>query len=212
MVAGPFFKHMFGMWRKPLRILHYCFLMAFYPIMGIVWLLAAANTLLITIFGASSAIVSPTSWVMFYGWAAVAQVWLYIWTREHNVSPYETSKSWGAYGMFMSVASAPVYANTLIKTALRSPVGFSVTPKGVQGSSDTLYTFRLNLAWTAFYVITTVIAIANGVMTLALLFWPIVAIVLAMAPVILWKLPEPSEESTSQAESADLDLSVSVSA
>lgn len=185
---GPFFKQLFGMWRRPFRVIHYIMLMAFYPIMALSWLLAAANSAMIAVVGVSGRILDMEVWFIFYGWATLAQIWLYFRMRRHNVSPFERQHSWGFYGMFMGVVTAPIYANALVKTIFRRPVGFSVTPKGVKTNEDRLFTFRLNVGWILFYLNLIVVGYFNNHLNWATLMWALLAIVLLVSPMIIWKV------------------------
>ena len=187
-LRGPFFKQLFGMWRKPFRVVHYTLLMAFYPIMALSWLLAALNSAMIAIVGSSGRILDMEVWFIFYGWATLAQIWLYFRMRRHNVSPFEQRNSWGFYGMFMGVVTAPIYANALVKTIFRRPVGFSVTPKGVKTNEDRMFTFRLNIGWMIFYVNLIVVGYFNNHLNWATLMWAVLAIVLLASPIAIWKV------------------------
>ncbi|MGW4243904.1 glycosyltransferase family 2 protein [Nocardia sp. NPDC004722] len=188
MLFGPFVLQMLRMWRAPARIVHYLLLMAFYPVMASVWLLGAANVAIFSWYGVSGAVVSPGSWFLFYGWASVSQMALYTWVRRHNVSPYETTNSWGVYGMFMSVITAPVYANSLVKCLLRRPVGFDVTPKGSKSREDGWFTFRLNVMWLVFYVTVIVLTTVRGWAAPATLMWPVFGALISAAPILVWRL------------------------
>ena len=187
MWRGPFIKQMLKMWRRPLRIMHYTMLMAFYPIMAVSWLLAAANSALIAVVGASGRILDPDVWFIFYGWATLAQIWLYFRMRRHNVSPFERRNSWGFYGMFMGVVTAPVFASALVKTLFKRPVGFNVTPKGVKTNEDRLFTFRLHIGWILFYVNLIVVGYFNHHLNIATLAWALLAIALLASPIAIWK-------------------------
>lgn len=213
-VTGKLAAGMLRMWRNPLGVIHYGLLMTFYLIMGTVWLVAAGNMIITTFLGPTAIEVEPSHWAVFYAWVAAFQITLYTMMRRHNTSPYEENFSWGIYGMFMSVISAPVYASALIKTILRRPAGFSVTPKGAKSKGDSWYTFRLNIGWTVFYLGLTAIAFLLGNMPAASMFWPVLAATLSIAPVLLWRferrnnkvnqdpaeVPEPEDNSTAVAE------------
>lgn len=191
-LTGKLLVGMVKMWRKPLRIIHYGLLMTFYLVMGLAWLLAAGNMVITAIWGPTAIDVPPTQWAAFFAWVAFFQILLYTTMRRYNTSPYEESFSWGVFGMFMSVISAPVYANALIKTVLRVPNGFSITPKGAKNTGDSLFTFRLNIFWVVFYLGFTVLAIALGNMPTASLVWPVLATMLSLAPIILWQMQKAS--------------------
>lgn len=195
-ITGKLAWGMMKMWRKPARIIHYTLLMSFYPIMGAIWLLAAVNLLLVALLGPSSVAILPEHWVVLYGWAAFSQVAFYTWMRRYNTSPYETSYSWGIYGMFMSVISSPIYAAALVKAILRRPAGFNVTPKGSKAKGDSWFTFRLSLAWTVFYILATSLAAFNGNLVWAAMSWPILAICLSLAPVVIWKVTALTSKAT----------------
>lgn len=190
--TGQFGKAMVKMARHhPLRVLHYCLLMAFYPVAAIAWLLTALNTLLYAFAPVEIRIVDPKTWLVFYGWVAVVQIGMYVWSRKNNVSPFEHTASWGFYGMFMSVISAPVYAAALFNTILRKPVGFNVTPKGKHATGDTLYVFRLNLYWGLFYLAVIAAIIIQNHTAPATLAWPIMGLLLSISPIIVWLLSKP---------------------
>ena len=200
MWAGPFFKQMLGMWRKPWRIVHYTMLMSFYPIMAISWLLAAANSALVAVAGASGRILDPDVWFIFYGWATLGQMWLYFRMRRHNVSPFERRGSWGFFGMFMGVVTAPIFADALLKTIFRRPVGFNVTPKGTNANKDVWYTFRLNIRWIVFYAALIVVGYLNHHLSISTLLWSVLAILLLTSPMAIWKVIELEQPDAPQDE------------
>ena len=199
---GPFLKQILGMWRRPLRVMHYTMLMAFYPIMAVSWLLAAANSALIAVAGVNGRILDIEVWFIIYGWATLAQIWLYFRMRRHNVSPFERANSWGFYGMFMGVVTAPIYANAFIKTMFRRPVGFNVTPKGVKTNEDRLFTFRLNIGWILFYVNLIVVGYLNHHLNWATLMWISLAIALLVSPMVIWKISGWIEKTDAPVEEA----------
>lgn len=186
-LSGKLLWNTLRMWRNPLGVMHYNILMSFYGIMGVLWLLAAANMVVTAVWGPTAIAVDPSHWAIFYGWVAFFQITLYSVMRRYNTSPYEERFSYGIYGMFMSVVSAPIYAAALVKTLLRRPVGFSVTPKGAKASGDSLFTFRINIMWAAFYAAMLGVAISLGHMPLASMSWPIMGIAIALAPAVLWR-------------------------
>lgn len=195
MFAGPFLRQMWGMRSSPLRIAHYLLLMSFYPVMAVTWLLGAVNALLFAVFGVSATGVAPDDWLLFYGWVSVLQMAVYVLSRRHNISPYEVGQSWGVYGMFMSVVTAPVYAAALIKMVLRRKTGFEVTPKGIHSSRDTWFAFRLNIAWLLFYVGVIALICINGYADSATLLWPISAAALSASPIVIWHVSKFREKA-----------------
>ncbi|MFT3661337.1 MAG: glycosyltransferase family 2 protein [Gordonia sp. (in: high G+C Gram-positive bacteria)] len=186
-IAGPFFLHMLRSWHSPRRVMHYLLLMSFYPVMALTWVFGAMNSVLFALFGESGTRVDPQHWVLFYTWTTVLQITVFIAARRYNVSPYESANSWGVYGMFMSVSSAPIYVVALFKSLTTSNPTFDVTPKG--GSSvdgDSLFTFRWNLLWAALYVWVIGQISFTGHAAVATLVWPVLALLLSVAPVLIW--------------------------
>ncbi|MBL8159313.1 glycosyltransferase [Candidatus Saccharibacteria bacterium] len=186
LLIGPFWASLWGLIRKPWRLVHYFMLMSFYPAMSIIWIVGAINMTIYVISGASSVIVDPLAWLVFYGWAACSQIVTYTRSRKHNVSPYEEEGSWGIGGMLMSVLASPIYANALLKTIFRRPAKFVVTPKGGQSSGDSLFTFRINLIWGAIYGGLAVACYLRGFETASALSWPIMAASISFAPPLIW--------------------------
>lgn len=186
-IFGPFILQVFRMWRHPMRIIHYIFMMAFYPVMALSWIFGAISMLLFALYGASGSSITPNSWALLYGWTAILQMAIYLRMRRHNVSPYEKKHSWGMLGMFMSVMAAPVYANAFIMSMLRRPCGFETTPKGAKSTGDSWYVFRHNIMWFLFYVTVIGIMFYNNFAVAATLAWPLVAAATSIAPVVIWR-------------------------
>lgn len=186
---GSFARALLQMVRKhPMRALHYLFLMSFYPVTAVAWLLTSFNALLYGIAGSDMQIVDPGLWLLMYGWVAIIQIAMYVWARRGNVSPFEFSSSWGFYGMFMSIISAPVYTAVLFKTLLCRPVGFTVTPKGSHATGDSWYVFRLNIVWSAFYAALIVLVVAQNHIAFSTLMWPVLGLLLSLSPILLWRV------------------------
>lgn len=185
-IAGPFLKQMAQMWRHPRRVLHYLLLMAFYPVMGLTWVLGAVNSGLFAWFGDSGTVVSPEHWILFYTWTIVLQVYCFISARRYNVSPFETTNSWGVFGMFMSVAAAPIYAASMVKSFVMADPKFDVTPKGKNSTDDSLFTFRHNVFWVVVYLAIGWLIFDRDRVAVETLAWPVIAGLLAVAPILIW--------------------------
>lgn len=185
-IAGPFIKQMAQMWRHPRRVLHYTLLMAFYPVMGLTWVLGAVNSGLFAWYGDSGTVVSPEHWILFYTWTIALQVYCFIAARRYNVSPFETTNSWGVFGMFMSVAAAPIYAASMIKSFVTANPTFDVTPKGKNSNNDSLFTFRHNVFWVAVYIGIIWLIFDRERVAVETLAWPVIAGLLAIAPILIW--------------------------
>lgn len=183
---GPFWTQVLKLVRRPLRLMHYVLLMTFYPSMAVIWIFGSVNALIYALFGASAVIVDPLYWLAFYGWAAFAQAGIYLRARKHNVSPYEEEESWGVAGMLMSVLASPIFAGELIKTVLRRPAKFVVTPKGAKSSGDSLFTFRFHLVWGLIYISITALCVRNGYATPGALAWPVMGTLISFAPIMIW--------------------------
>ncbi|MGB3605203.1 MAG: glycosyltransferase family 2 protein [Gordonia sp. (in: high G+C Gram-positive bacteria)] len=185
-IAGPFFLQMMQMWRHPRRVLHYLLLMAFYPVMGLTWVLGAINSGLFAWYGDSGTVVSPEHWILFYTWTIVLQIFCFISARRYNVSPFETTNSWGVFGMFMSVAAAPIYAASMVKSFLTANPKFDVTPKGKNSKKDSLFTFRHNIFWVVVYLVIGYLIFDRDRVAIETLAWPTIAGLLAVAPILIW--------------------------
>ncbi|BCJ59327.1 hypothetical protein Jiend_27490 [Micromonospora endophytica] len=131
--------------------------------------------------------ISPQLWFALYTDATAFSLWLYLYNRRYNVSPYEPAGSRGLKGMLMSIISAPIYAGQLISTLLRRPAKFVVTPKGASSSSDGLRTFRAHLGWLVVLVAAIAVAFVRDYASPAALLWPVVAVLICLAPIVLWR-------------------------
>lgn len=190
------------MWRRPMVLWHYLSIMAFYPIMGLSWLLAAANIGLQMVFGANGQIVDPAMWTLFYAWVTFMSVSLYIRMRRFNTSPFERGGTWGVLGMFMGIMTVPVFANALIKTFLFIPnKKFEVTPKGAKSTGDRPFTFRLNICWAIYYVMMIVAGYASKHNLNPInLTWSVVALAILLAPIVIWKITAPPVEADPESD------------
>ncbi|WP_432572374.1 glycosyltransferase family 2 protein [Kineococcus sp. SYSU DK005] len=173
-------------WRlRPGHLLHYALITTFYPSMAIAWLLGALCVMVYAVIGTGGIIVPPQVWLALYLDATLFQLWIYVSNRRHNVSPFEKEGSFGVSGMLMSIFATPVYAGAFLKTLLRLPAKFAVTPKGSASSADGLFAFRLHLFWLGWFVVAIALSIVNGNARAASLMWPIVSIVVLSAPLVL---------------------------
>ncbi|MDG4767737.1 glycosyltransferase family 2 protein [Solwaraspora sp. WMMD406] len=168
-------------------MLHYTLITTFYPSMAVAWLLGIVNALLFLALGVSGMNISPQIWFALYTDATAFSLWLYLHNRRYNVSPYEPPGSRGLKGMLMSIISAPIYAGQLVSTVLRRPARFVVTPKGARSSSDGFYTFRAHLGWMAVLTVAVVVSFVRDYASLPSLLWPVVALLICLAPVVLWR-------------------------
>jgi cellulose synthase/poly-beta-1,6-N-acetylglucosamine synthase-like glycosyltransferase len=180
-------------WRRFLRLspggmLHYTMITTFYPSMAIGWLLGIINAVLFLGLGVSGMTISPQLWFALYTDATAFSLWLYINNRQYNVSPYESPDSRGLKGMLMSVVAAPIYAVQLLSTIGRRPAKFVVTPKGASTSNDGLRTFRNHLGWLVVVAAAIVVSFVRDYASPAALMWPSVALLVCVAPVLLWRL------------------------
>ena len=187
---GTFEVLLNDLWRRACRLrpghlLHYALITTFYPSMAIAWLLGALCVMVYAVIGTGGVIVPPQVWLALYLDATLFQLWIYISNRRHNVSPFEKEGSFGVSGMLMSIFATPVYAGAFLKTLLRLPAKFAVTPKGSASSADGLFAFRLHLFWLGWFVVAIVLSIVNGNARAASLMWPLVSIVVLAAPLVL---------------------------
>jgi cellulose synthase/poly-beta-1,6-N-acetylglucosamine synthase-like glycosyltransferase len=190
-------------WRlHPRQLLHYGLIMTFYPSMAAGWLLGAFNSVLFLIVGATGIHVPVALWLALYADATALQLLLYFSGRRHNVSPYEPEGSSGIVGMFMSVLAAPLYASSLISTVLHRPARFVVTPKGSSSTADRLMTFRWHLVWAAVLSLSLGFSALRAHVSPLVCFWPCMAIVICLVPVVAWRLNLRPQAETTTAASA----------
>ncbi|MER5970086.1 glycosyltransferase family 2 protein, partial [Streptomyces sp. NPDC002055] len=178
-------------WRAPLtmppgKLLNYTLMLAYYPMAAFNWLLAALSCTLFLVLGASGVHISSEVWLMLYSDAAALQIGLYIWNRRHNVSPHEPDGSGGVAGMVMSALSAPIYARSLMDAALRRKSTFVVTPKGDSATPDRLATFRIHLLWAVVFAGGLIASGFLGHTHAAMRTWSLLALLLALAPPVIW--------------------------
>ncbi len=174
-------------WRLgPGRALHYGLLMSYYPLTALAWLLGALNAFCYLALGAQGVHVPQEVWLMLYIDAAIFQVGLYLFNRQHNTSPHEEAGSSGLTGMVASTLSTPIYVSSMIGALLRRQAGFVVTPKGDSTSPDRLATFAPGLRWAAFFVALLIVAGFTGHVDNAMFVWPALNLVICLTPPALW--------------------------
>jgi cellulose synthase/poly-beta-1,6-N-acetylglucosamine synthase-like glycosyltransferase len=170
------------------RTLHYGLLMSYYPLTALAWLLGALNAACYLVLGAKGVQVPQEVWLMLYVDAALFQIGLYLFNRQHNVSPHEEDGSSGLAGMLISTLSTPIYVASYLGALLRRKAGFVVTPKGDSTSPDRLATFRHSLGWAAFYAVLLVIAPLTGHVDGAMWVWPFLNLAICLTPATIWLL------------------------
>lgn len=187
---GTFEQLRWSIWPRLLRVggfrgLHYLFVTAFYPSMALGWVLGGVNATLYLALGASGIVVPPQLWLALYADATLFQLWVYVRNRKHNVSPYEEDGSAGLRGMAMTVFAAPIYASAALSTIVRRPARFVVTAKSSVAGRDSLWVFRLQWFWVALLSAAIVAAFVQGYAVLDVLIWPVMAVLISIAPPVL---------------------------
>ncbi|GAA0441769.1 hypothetical protein GCM10010361_02180 [Streptomyces olivaceiscleroticus] len=172
---------------SPGQVLNYGLMLAYYPVAGINWIIGGLSCALFLCLGASGIQVESQMWMMLYSDAAALQIGLYMWNRRHNVSPHEPQGSSGIAGMAMSAMSAPLYARSLTGAVLRRKAGFVVTSKGATAHPDRLRTFTTHLAWAGLFAVTLLASVFLGHTHVAMRTWAAIALVLALAPLVVWR-------------------------
>jgi hypothetical protein len=167
--------------------LHYLLIVSFYPSMALAWLLGAVNAVLFATVQAQGISVPIQVWTVLYLDATAFQFWVYIRSRRHNVSPFDVSRSGGLIGMAMTVMTAPMYAGALVNALLLRRGVFTVTPKGKAATGDSLRTFRRYFLWAGLYAVLLGFGILVRHQPPTTYGWPILAIAITMAPVVLWR-------------------------
>ncbi|WP_448318859.1 glycosyltransferase family 2 protein, partial [Streptomyces sp. CO7] len=179
-------------WKAPFsmpygRLFQYSLMVCYYPMTAVNWFLGVFSCVLFMWFGASGTSVSTSVWLMLYSDAAALQIGLYLWNRRHNVSPHEPKGSGGLAGMAMSAISAPIYLKSFTAALTRRPCRFVVTPKGGDSSADRLLTFRVHLFWAAVLAVSLVASEMLGHTHAAMRTWAVLALVIALSPVVIWR-------------------------
>lgn len=169
-----------------LRRLHYGLLMSYYPSAALSWVLGCFNMALYLTTGVGGVIVSAQLWFMLYTNAALLQMGIYFWNRRNNVSPHEEDGSSGALGMFVSVLSAPMYVDALIQAIRNRSINFKVTPKGEDGTADSLKSFSRNLFWAIFLGAAFAISFPLGHTHPFMRGWALMGLLICMMPVFIW--------------------------
>lgn len=168
------------------RRVHYGLLMSYYPSAALSWVLGSVNLLVYLLTGIGGVVISAQLWFMLYTNAALLQLGIYFWNRRSNVSPHEESGSSGVAGMAVSVLSAPVYVGALLKALHERKTSFKVTPKGVDGTSDSLWSFSRHLAWAAVLGAALIASIPLHHDHPMMRTWAGLAVLVCVMPVLLW--------------------------
>jgi cellulose synthase/poly-beta-1,6-N-acetylglucosamine synthase-like glycosyltransferase len=171
-----------------IRRLHYGLLMSYYPSAALSWILGCLNMAVYLVSGIGGVVVSAQLWFMLYTNAALLQLGIYFWNRTSNVSPHEEDGSSGAAGMFISVLSAPMYVDALVKALRNRNVSFKVTPKGDGESRDGIGSFSRHLWWAAFLASALALSFPMGNSHPFMRGWAVLALVTCLMPVLIWRL------------------------
>jgi cellulose synthase/poly-beta-1,6-N-acetylglucosamine synthase-like glycosyltransferase len=181
------------------RRLHYAMLMSYYPSAALTWVLGSFNLTVYLLTGIGSVVVSGLMWLTLYLNAALLQLGIYFWNRQHNVSPHEQRGSSGAAGMFISILSAPLYVSALVQSVLGRSGSFAVTPKGADPTArEGLLTFvrSRHLQWGALLLTAFVASIPLGHDHLAMRIWAALALVVCFGPLVISQLSRPAIATT----------------
>ncbi|HYO38558.1 MAG TPA: glycosyltransferase family 2 protein [Nocardioidaceae bacterium] len=169
------------------RRLHYALLMSYYPSAALAWVLGCINIATYLLTGVGGVVVSAQLWFMLYTNAALLQLGIYFWNRRNNVSPHEEEGSSGVAGMFVSVLSAPIYVDSLVRAVRNKSTSFKVTPKGDDGTRDHLGVFSRNLGWAAFLGAALVASVPLHHDHPFMRMWGLLSLLICLMPVGLWQ-------------------------
>lgn len=171
----------------PGRLFHYLLITSCYPAMALGWLLGAVNATLCLGFAPAGLNVPVQLWTVLYLNATAFQLWVYIRSRDLNISPFEDVESPGLLGAVMSIVTLPVYGMSLLNALVFRRGKFVVTPKGTASMGDSLFTFRFQLAWAAIYLVGIGASLRLHHTTIAVLMWPLLALVVCLLPILMWR-------------------------
>jgi hypothetical protein len=88
--------------------------------------------------------------------------------------------------MFISVLSAPMYVDALVKAVRNRNVSFKVTPKGDGESRDGLASFSRHLWWAAFLASALALSLPLGNSHPFMRGWAVLALTTCLMPVLIW--------------------------
>ncbi|MDQ2836500.1 MAG: glycosyltransferase [Actinomycetota bacterium] len=171
----------------PGRLFHYLLITSCYPAMALGWLLGAANATLCLGFAPAGLNVPVQLWTVLYLNATAFQMWVYIRSRDMNISPFEDVESPGLLGAVMSIVTLPIYGMSLLNALAFRRGRFVVTPKGSASLSDSLGTFRYQLGWAALYTVGILASVKLHHTSIYLLIWPLLALLVCLLPLIMWR-------------------------
>jgi cellulose synthase/poly-beta-1,6-N-acetylglucosamine synthase-like glycosyltransferase len=172
---------------SPGRLFHYLLITSCYPAMALGWLLGAANAMLALGLAPGGLNAPVKIWTVLYLNATAFQLWVYIRSRDLNISPFEDVESPGLLGALMSIVTLPIYAMALLNAVTFRRGKFVVTPKGSASMADTIGTFRYQLGWAAAYVVAILASLLLHHPTAWVLLWPSLSLVVCVLPVLLWR-------------------------
>ena len=196
--AGTFDALARQVWRlvfklRPGAMLHYLLMLTYYPSVALGWILGIAISACYLGLGISGLRTNAGWWLTYYVDVAAMQFLLYRFMRRHNVSPHEPAGSSGFSGMLVSALTAPIYARSLIKVALRRKLSFTVTAKGSASSLDGLWTFRYSLLWAGVPGAILAVALLRHRPYPMMIAWTAVILLVCLAPIGIWLLDRHAE-------------------
>jgi cellulose synthase/poly-beta-1,6-N-acetylglucosamine synthase-like glycosyltransferase len=171
----------------PGRLFHYLLITSCYPAMALGWLLGAANATLCLGFAPAGLDVPVKLWTVLYLNATAFQMWVYIRSRDMNISPFEDVESPGLLGAVMSIVTLPVYGMSLLNALSFRRGRFVVTPKGSAALRDTIGTFRYQLGWAGLYCLGITASVWLHHTSVWVLVWPLLALLVCLLPILMWR-------------------------
>jgi cellulose synthase (UDP-forming) len=167
-------------WRQRL---FYGLLQFYYPSVAAAWVMGNLSIGTYLLIGSMGSGFDPTAWLVLWTASVVSCFSLLAWLRRFYLAPLER-REWGMPCYLLSVIAAPVYTAAALAALARRPLGFTVTPKGRLRSSDSVWTFRLNLGWALGMGLVAAAGVVLGNGDAAGL-WALVAPVAGFAPLVV---------------------------
>lgn len=179
---------MFGR-MTPAQRVSFASLQFFYPSVGLTWLLGNLLSALYLIGGVSGSRLGTLTWAALFVSSTVAGIGISTWLRRFNLMPHERS-SYNLNGMLLNLVTTPVYLAAGFAQLTGRPLAYKVTAKGRLATGDRLSTFRLQIQWIIFAVVSVLIGLASGHLYPSLYVWMSLTILWCAIPIAVWASDE----------------------
>jgi len=157
-----------------------------YYFTGVVAMISIFLTCLYLIFGYSAANFDLISWLMYSYPPFAATLFVQFWIQRFYLDPKKES-GLGWRGMFLTLASLPIYAMAFYKVVTGQKLNYVVTAKGSSTDADKppMHVFAPHIWIVVISTVALVLSFFNNNSAIQLRFWALVNIVLFGSVVIV---------------------------